>query len=49
MGNFNRLVCNRYEARSVAVMVWQYLIACFEKKSKDKRKSEFVDVRNYSG
>ena len=49
MGNFNKLTCNRYEARSVAVMVSQYLIACSEKKSKDKLKSDFIDIRNYSG
>ena len=46
---YGKLACNRYEARSVAVMVSQYLIACFEKKSKDKLKSGFVDVRNYCG
>ena len=51
MGNFNRLVCNKYEARSVAFVISQYLIVRSEKKSKDTSSSQtlFSDVRNYSG
>ena len=51
MRNFNGLACNKYEARSVAVMVSQYLIAHSEKKSNGTSSSRtlFSDVRNYSG
>ena len=51
MRNFNRLACNKYEARSVAVVISQYLIVRSEKKSKDTSSSQtlFSDVRNYSG
>ena len=40
MRNVNRVACNRYKARSVAVMVSQYLIARFEKKPKDTSSSQ---------
>ena len=51
MRNFNGLVCNKYEARSAAVVVSQYSIAHYEKKSKDTSSSQilFINVRNYSG
>ena len=41
----------RYKARSVAVVVSQYLIAHFEKKSKDTSliQTLFSDVGNHSG
>ena len=48
MRNFNRLAWNKYEARSVEVMVSHYFMARSEKKSKDTSSSWtlFSDVRN---
>ena len=48
MRNFNRLAWNKYEARSVEVMVSQYFMARSEKKSKDTSSSWtlFSDVRS---
>ena len=39
MRDFNRLAYSRYETRSVAVMVSQYLIAHSENRSKDASSS----------
>ena len=51
MRKFNRIVFSKYEARSVAVVVFQYVIARSEKKSKgtSSSRTSFSDIRNYSG
>ena len=50
MIKFKRIACNNYEARSVAFVVSQYLVAPSEKKSKDTSSGQtlFSDIRNYS-
>ena len=49
MRDFNRSVCNRYKARSVEVMVSQYLKAHSKKKSKDTSSSWTLFTLETSG
>ena len=49
MRDFNRPVCNRYKDRTVEVVVFQYLIAHSEKRSKDISSSRTLLTLENSG
>ena len=49
MRDFKRPVCNRYKDRIVEVVVFQYLIAHSEKKSKDTSSSRTLLTLETSG
>ena len=49
MRNFNRPACNRYKARSVEVVVSQYLIACCKRNQMIQAQSQALLTLETSG